>query len=88
MTTSDYDVDREQRLNRDSRRLQDAVINSQLDSHYAQKFRQHFPNNIEHCLRMAQEQLQSGLKSRNLSTSDIVNLSTAVYNIHRVYRNL
>lgn len=88
MTTSDFDQQRLERRLADAQLVADSVIEGKLTQHYANRFKEKFPTNIEHSLRMCQEQLQTGLKTRTLSTEEIAELSAAVYYLHEVYKKL
>jgi hypothetical protein len=88
MTTSDRDQQRLERRIQEAQLVADSVIDGKLLAHYSEKFRLHYPKNIEHSLRMCQEQLQTGLKNRTLSTLEIAELSASVYYLNEVYRQL
>ena len=91
MSTSDSTPYDQQRLDRriaDAQLVADSVIEGRLSQHYANRFKEKFPTNIEHSLRMCQEQLQTGLKNRTLSTEEIAELSASVYYLHEVYKHL
>ena len=72
----------------EARRVQDTRIEQKVMAAHREAFQQKFPGQVEHCMRLIAERLQSGLRKDNpveLMPSEIAALASAlnlIYDIH------
>jgi hypothetical protein len=75
----------------DARRVQDTIIQQKLGATHRAAFREKFPGQIEHCMRLIAERLQKGLAKDSdiqISDSDAKDLSWALLNLYEIHTNL
>ena len=76
----------DQRL--EAERVQDTRIEQKINSAHREAFQQKFPGQIEHCMRLIAERLQTGLRKDQpveLMPAEIAALASAlnlIYDIH------
>ena len=80
-----YDRARNERAVREAALLQDARITGKVNQHHAELFKQKFPGNIEHCLRMSQERLQQGLRAGSLTSTEASEWAAAIHHLWLIY---
>jgi hypothetical protein len=77
---------------------QETVIMQKVNHAYREAFRERFPGQVEHVLRLLSERLQMGLDKRDnvvvddvttwkLSPSDINQLASALHNVYQIHRD-
>lgn len=77
--------------NQEAQRVQDTKIQQKLGAAHREAFHQKFPGQIEHCMRLIAERLQSGLrKDSDLQISDCSakDLSAALLNLWTIHTEL
>jgi hypothetical protein len=75
----------------DAVRVQDTLIAQKVGATHRAAFREKFPGQIEHCMRLIAERLQKGLaKDAEMSISDCSakDLSWALLNLYEIHTNL
>jgi len=75
----------------DARRVQDTLIQQKVGAAHREAFREKFPGQVEHCMRLIAERLQKGLaKDAEMSISDCSakDLSWALSNLYEIHRDL
>ena len=84
---------------RQLQQVQDTIIMSKVNAAHREAFREKFPNQTEHLLRLISERLQAGLDKRSgviiqdpntwlLSAEEIVQLSQAMHNVYLIYKDV
>jgi hypothetical protein len=79
--------------------LQDARIMSKVNAVHREAFKEKFPGQVEHCLRLTAERLQAVLTKRastdvanpdtwSASAKEIADLAIALNYLHDIQRNL
>ena len=79
--------------------LQDARIMSKVNAVHREAFREKFPGQVEHCMRLTAERLQAVLTKRadtdpadpstwSASAKEIADLAIALNYLHEIQRNL
>jgi hypothetical protein len=72
-------------------RTRDAQIQAKVNQAHREAFREKFPNQIEHCMRLIAERLQLGLrKDTDMQINDCSakDLSLALWNLYRIRNDL
>jgi hypothetical protein len=75
----------------DAVRVQDTLIAQKVGATHRAAFREKFPGQIEHCMRLIAERLQKGLaKDAEVGLSDCSakDLSWALLNLYEIHRDL
>jgi hypothetical protein len=75
----------------DAQRVQDTIIQQKLGATHRAAFREKFPGQIEHCMRLIAERLQKGLaKDAEVGLSDCSakDLSWALVNLYEIHCDL
>jgi hypothetical protein len=75
----------------DAVRVQDVIIQQKLGATHRAAFREKFPGQIEHCMRLIAERLQKGLAKDadiQISDSDAKDLSWALVNLYEIHQDL
>ena len=75
----------------DERRYQETLIAQKVGASHRAAFREKFPGQIEHCMRLIAERLQKGLaKDAEISLSDCSakDLSWALINLYQIHQDL
>jgi len=75
----------------DAVRVQDVIIQQKLGATHRAAFREKFPGQIEHCMRLIAERLQKGLaKDAEVGLSDCSakDLSWALRNLYQIHQDL
>ena len=83
----------------EERAVQDTKILQKVNAVHREAFIEKFPGQVEHCLRLVMERLHVGLDKRQgvdvadpdtwrLSTSELADLSEAVYHLHLIRESL
>jgi hypothetical protein len=75
----------------DSLRVQNTMIQQKVMAAHREAFKEKFPNQVEHCLRLVAERLQKGLsKDAEMSISDCSakDLSLALLNLVQIQQTL
>jgi hypothetical protein len=75
----------------DAVRVQDVIIQQKLGATHRAAFREKFPGQIEHCMRLIAERLQKGLAKDSdiqISDSDAKDLSWALVNLYEIHQDL
>jgi hypothetical protein len=75
----------------DARRVQDTIIQQKLGATHRAAFREKFPGQIEHCMRLIAERLQKGLAKDSdiqISDRDAKDLSWALVNLYEIHQDL
>jgi hypothetical protein len=75
----------------DANRVQETIIQQKLGATHRAAFREKFPGQIEHCMRLIAERLQKGLaKDAEISISDCSakDLSWALVNLYEIHQDL
>ena len=76
---------------REVKRAQDTVIMQKVNHAHREAFRQKFPGQIEHCLRLTVERLQKGLSKEadmQISDRDCHDLAIALETLFRIYQQV
>ena len=71
--------------------VQDVKIEQKINAAHREAFHQKFPGQIEHCMRLIAERLQTGLrKDSDLQISDCSakDLSWALLNLYQIHQEL
>ena len=82
---------------RQQQQVQDTIIMGKVNAAHREAFREKFPGQIEHMLRLISERLQAGLDKRSgvviqdsttwiLSAEQILQLSQAMRNVYLIYK--
>ena len=77
--------------NKPQEQLQDARIMSKVNAVHREAFREKFPGQVEHCMRLIAERLQKGLaKDAEIGLSDCSakDLSWALLNLYKIHQQL
>lgn len=72
-------------------RVQETVIQQKLGATHRAAFREKFPGQIEHCMRLIAERLQKGLakdSDMQISDSSAKDLSWALLNLYQIHQEL
>lgn len=75
----------------DANRVQETLIQQKVGAAHRAAFREKFPGQVEHCMRLIAERLQAGLrKDADIMISDCNarDLSTALLNLYKIHQNL
>jgi len=75
----------------DAARVQETIIQQKLGATHRAAFREKFPGQIEHCMRLIAERLQKGLaKDAEVGLSDCSakDLSWALRNLYLIHQDL
>jgi hypothetical protein len=75
----------------DAVRVQDTLIAQKVGATHRAAFREKFPGQIEHCMRLIAERLQKGLaKDAEVGLSDCSakDLSWALLNLYKIHQSL
>ncbi len=75
----------------DAQRVQDTLIAQKVGAAHREAFREKFPGQIEHCMRLIAERLQTGLrKDAEIALSDCSakDLSWALLNLYKIQQDL
>ena len=75
----------------DAQRVEEVKIQQKLGAAHRAAFREKFPGQIEHCMRLIAERLQKGLaKDAEMSISDCSakDLSWALLNLYQIHSEL
>jgi hypothetical protein len=75
----------------DAVRVQDTIIQQKLGATHRAAFREKFPGQIEHCMRLIAERLQKGLaKDSDVQISDSTarDLSGALLDLYQIHQDL
>jgi len=75
----------------DAVRVQETIIQQKLGATHRAAFKEKFPGQIEHCMRLIAERLQKGLaKDAEVGLSDCSakDLSWALLNLYEIHTNL
>lgn len=73
------------------RLVQDTKILGKINAAHRGAFREKFPAQVEHVLRLIAERLQLGLNKNTdlaLDNSEVADLSLSLYNIYQVYKEV
>lgn len=86
-TVSDYDRDYAARKAHERDSLDDAKIRAKVTAHHANQFREKFPQQIEHCVRLVGERLQLGLKKdgNSINNEEVLQLSQALNALYDIW---
>lgn len=84
---SDYDKDLAIRKAQERSALSEESIRIKANAHRVDQFRERFPQQIEHCVRLTAERLQLGLKKDTgyLSNKEVAELSTALAALYSIW---
>ena len=77
--------------NTEAERAADTKIEQKINQAYREAFHQKFPGQVEHCMRLIAERLQSGLKKDadvQLSDCSAKDLSWALLNLYKIHTDL
>ena len=72
-------------------RVQDTRIQQKVMAAHREAFREKFPGQCEHIMRLVAERLQLGLKKHNpveLTASEIADLAQALHVIYHIHQDL
>jgi hypothetical protein len=75
----------------DAARVQDTLIQQKVNAAHREAFREKFPGQVEHCMRLIAERLQQGLrKDADIAISDCSakDLSWALLNLFKIQQQL
>lgn len=75
----------------DARRVEETLIQQKVGAAHRAAFREKFPGQIEHCMRLIAERLQKGLsKDAEIGISDCSakDLSWALLNLYKIQQEL
>ena len=75
----------------DANRVQETIIQQKLGATHRAAFREKFPGQIEHCMRLIAERLQKGLaKDSDMQISDCSakDLTWALINLYQIHQDL
>jgi hypothetical protein len=75
----------------EARRVQDTRIEQKVMAAHREAFHSKFPGQIEHCMRLTAERLQTGLRKDadlQISDRDARDLSSALLNLWTLHREL
>ena len=75
----------------EARRVQETKIIQKVNAAHREAFREKFPGQIEHILRLIAERLQLGLRKDQavpLSDSQLRDLSRAMSDVYEIYRDI
>ena len=75
----------------DAKRVQETLIQQKVGAAHREAFKQKWPNQCEHILRLIAERLQTTLRKDAevcLPAKDIDHLSQAMYNVYQIYKEL
>jgi hypothetical protein len=75
----------------EARRVQDTKIAQKVMAAHREAFHEKFPGQIEHCMRLVAERLQTGLrKDSDMQLSDCAakDLTWALLNLYTIYNEL
>lgn len=73
----------------ESRLVEDTKILGKINAAHRLGFRDKFPQQVEHILRLISERLQLGLNknsSDSLDNSEVADLAQALYQVYQVYK--
>lgn len=72
----------------EARRVQDTKIAQKVMAAHREAFKEKFPGQIEHCMRLIAERLQTGLRKDNpveLPAAEVESLALALNYIYRIH---
>lgn len=72
-------------------RALDTKIQQKVNAAHREAFREKFPGQIEHCLRLTAERLQSGLRKdqdQPLSNPEVADLALSLYHLYQIHRDI
>ena len=75
----------------EAQRVQDTKIQQKLGQAHREAFQQKFPGQVEHCMRLIAERLQTGLRKDSdmqLSDCSAKDLSWALLNLWTIHQDL
>lgn len=75
----------------EARRVQDVKIQQKVMAAHREAFHEKFPGQVEHCMRLIAERLQTGLRKDSdmqLSDCSAKDLSWALLNLYRIHTEL
>ena len=75
----------------DAARVQDTIIQQKVGAAHRAAFKEKFPGQIEHCMRLIAERLQKGLaKDAEMQISDCSakDLTWALINLYQIHQDL
>ena len=75
----------------EAQRVQDVKIEQKINAAHREAFHQKFPGQIEHCMRLIAERLQTGLRKDSdvqLSDCSAKDLSWALLNLWTIHQDL
>jgi len=73
------------------RQARDTQILQKVNATYREAFRERFPGQVEHCMRLVAERLQQGLNKNadvQLSDTAVRDLATALLSLHEIHITL
>ena len=77
--------------NQEAERAADTKIEQKINLAYREAFHQKFPGQVEHCMRLVAERLQTGLKKDGdiqLSDCSAKDLTWALLNLYKIHSDL
>jgi hypothetical protein len=66
-----------------------SMVNTTIENHHSVQFRERFPGQVEHCMRLVAERLQSTLKTKSrevISDQEVLWLSQSLKILHDLLR--
>ena len=75
----------------EAQRVQDVKIEQKINAAHREAFQHKFPGQIEHCMRLVAERLQTGLRKDNdvqLSDCSAKDLSWALLNLWTIHQDI
>lgn len=75
----------------DARRVEEVKIQQKIGAAHREAFREKFPGQVEHCMRLIAERLQNGLrKDAEIAISDCSakDLTWALLNLYKIHQSL
>ena len=75
----------------EARRVQDTKIQQKVMAAHREAFKEKFPGQVEHCMRLIAERLQSGLRKDSdmqISDSSAKDLSWALLNLWTIHNEI
>lgn len=75
----------------DARRVEEIKIQQKIGAAHREAFREKFPGQVEHCMRLIAERLQNGLRKDaevGLSDCSAKDLSWALLNLYKIHQEL
>lgn len=75
----------------DAQRVQDTLIAQKVGAAHRAAFREKFPGQVDHILRLIAERLQQGLRKDQempLSNDEVAHLAQSLHSVYLVHRDL